>query len=202
MNYFNPALGPTIEMVYSETKEPLEMTNHFHNSYEILYISSGKASLKINDKQYTIKKGSLVFISNRESHELKALEFPYVRSYILIKPSFLQAVIDDPVLSSIFKQRPVNFNHTISLDKNENSYVDDIICNIYAELQSRQVYWEENTGAYLKQLFIYLYRQRRDHFPLTELNDSIRLVTEIQNYIDEHRTEDLNPVTFLNRCDR
>jgi cupin superfamily acireductone dioxygenase involved in methionine salvage len=44
-----------IDIEYHEAFEKMEMKSHFHNSYEIIYISEGKAEFTINKKNTSWK---------------------------------------------------------------------------------------------------------------------------------------------------
>lgn len=190
----SPAAYPVypVDIVYSETREELEMTTHFHNSYEIIYILEGKAQFKINSRLYTTDGSSMIFISNLESHELKVIEYPYRRYFILIQPEYFQSLINEPVLASIFKHRPEYFRHLVFLNPEEQGGISDIIKNMYKETVDRRPFWEATLDSCLHLLFVLLYRGYPDLFPLSVLNDSTYTVIKIQKYIERHYMEDIS----------
>lgn len=175
--------------VYEETMYPLHIGSHFHNTYELIYILEGRAYVEINSQKYTAAPGSLIFINHLESHELKILQFPYKRFYLLIKPQLFQNVITDPHLSSIFKHRPKDFNHVLLLNEDERNLVTSLLNQIKKELDSKLDFHMMEASALLQLLFINLYRNHPGRFPLTDLTGSTDTVLKIQKYIDEHWQE-------------
>lgn len=182
-----------ITIAYEETESNLHIGNHFHNTYELIYIIEGKARIKINSRKYEAVPGSLIFINHLESHELEILKSPYKRFYLLIKPQLFQNVISDPRLSSIFKHRPEDFNHVLQLDESENSLVTSLFTQIKQELESGYDFSLSGASARLLLLFIHLYRNHRPSFPQTDLSGSMNTIHLIQKYIDEHCLE---PITL------
>ncbi|NJD03043.1 MAG: helix-turn-helix domain-containing protein [Ruminiclostridium sp.] len=179
--------------VYEETEEKLSIGNHFHNTYELIYIIEGRASVEINSKKYEAVPGSLIFISHLESHELEILQYPYKRFYLLIKPQLFQNIIIDPRLSSIFKHRPDDFSHVIQLNEGEDSTITSLFARLREELDSGLDFSLMGASALLQLLFIRLYRSYRESFPLTDLSRPTSAIHHVQKYIDEHFLE---PVTL------
>ena len=181
-----------IDAVYHESQEELEVKTHFHNCYEIIYVLEGKVQCLINNMKYIVGEDSLIFINNTETHNLKVLEYPYKRYFILIKPEYFKSVINEPVLSSIFKNRSDSFKHVIELGLKGLEDINGIIRNIYDELNEKNDFWEAAVKSNLHSLFIMLYRNYRTYFPLNSLNGPIHVIVEIQKYIEEHCLEQLN----------
>lgn len=181
-----------MEIQYNESSNSLEITNHFHSSDEIIYVLEGKAEFKINNKLYSVGKGHILFISNLEKHELKVLEYPYKRYFILIKPDFMQLMANQPILASIFKQRPEHFQHAIHLDEAHDAIVMDVLKKMHTEYLTKEAFWESLLGTHLNYLFILLYRNYKEHFPLSTVNRSTRRILDIQRYVELHYTEELS----------
>ncbi|NCB92926.1 MAG: cupin domain-containing protein [Clostridia bacterium] len=61
------------------------ITNHWHNSLELLYLESGKMDVGINNKTYHLKQGDLIIINSgdihfthcRELSKIYVLQVPY-----------------------------------------------------------------------------------------------------------------------------
>ena len=182
----------SIEIHYLETFDNIEMKTHFHNSYEVIYIVEGGAEFKINNKNYTVSKDSIIFISNLESHELRVLEHPYKRYFILVKPDHFQSLINQPVLASIFKHRPSHFAHVINLNTCLKNGLESIIKSMYEEYTKKEDFWDTILASNLNMFFIQLYRMHKEFFPLSTLNRSTSTVLEVQKYIDENFTESIS----------
>ncbi|HHV59274.1 MAG TPA: AraC family transcriptional regulator [Clostridiaceae bacterium] len=179
-----------IDIVYNETGFSMEMETHYHNSHEIIYVEEGTVLFRINDREYMVEGQSIIFISNFESHEFKIVKYPYKRYFILIKPDYFHSTINEPVLASIFKQRPDYFMHVIKINK------DDIILE-----EIREMYNEAREGgefavsalrSRLNLLFIKLYRNYKEYFPITNLTGTMKTVLEVQKFIDRNLKEDIS----------
>ncbi|MDO8685550.1 MAG: AraC family transcriptional regulator [Clostridiales bacterium] len=180
-----------IEALYQESLHGLELESHFHNFHEIIYVTEGSIQFSINGKTYEVNADNIIFVSNFESHELKVVQYPYKRYFILIKPDYLQSVITEPAMLSIFKNRPPHFSHKISLSPEHKHTILDKISDIYNEITDKKVFWETALKSDLHNLFISLYRDYRDSFPLTTVNKSMNTIFEIQKYIEGHCTEQI-----------
>jgi AraC-like DNA-binding protein len=178
-----------LEIQYRENYTGMEMKNHFHNSYEVIFVIEGKAEFKINEKKYTVGRNDILFVSNLENHELKVLELPYKRYFILIKPDSFHSLITNPILASIFKYRPESFEHVIPLNAEKKLQVSDIIQRMLDEYARKVDFWEATLESYLQLLLVSLYRSYKQYFPLKTLNQSTNTILEIQKYIDEHFME-------------
>jgi AraC-like DNA-binding protein len=181
-----------VEIIYQETYNAFEIGMHFHNSYEIIYVTEGKIRYKTNDKVYIVEKNSAIFISNLEVHEIKILEYPYKRYFTLFKPDYFQSVVNDPILISIFKHRPSQFKHVVHFNEAEYPFFEGIIKSMYMEVRDKKEQWQLAIGSYIHLFIIALYRSHKESFPLTVLNKTMYTVLEIQRYIEEHYMEDVN----------
>ncbi len=185
-------MSDAIEIYYRENYLPMELKNHFHNSYEMIYVVEGKAEFRINDKLYTVGRDDVVFINNLENHELKVLELPYRRSFILIKPNCFQTLISNPILASIFKYRPERFEHVIHLNDEKSRSICQITSKMTDEFSMKADFWEAALESCLQLLLVSIYRAYKEHFPLKTLNRSTNTILEIQKYIDAHLIEPLS----------
>ncbi len=179
-----------IDIEYNETGYSMEMEAHYHNSHEIIYVSGGAALFCINGKEYVVSENSVIFISNFESHNFKIVKYPYRRYFILINPEYFYQAIDEPVLASLFKQRPQDFSHVLKLhdaDKKICSMVKDM----YKEVENGADFMQSALGSKLKLLFIELYRNHRECFPLANHDSTNNVIFEIQKYIDNNLLEEI-----------
>lgn len=181
-----------ISISYKETHDALELNTHFHNFYEVIFVIDGTVEFKVNGKTHTIESGSMVFISNLESHELKVLDYPYKRYFLLIRPDYFQSVVNKPELYSIFMHRPKHFNHVLKLSNEDKAIFHELIKNIHDELAYGKPFQDIVLSSYLCLLFTKLYRSYNSAFPVTSLDKSTETLLQIQKYIDEHLTEDIS----------
>ena len=191
--YKNSSDNPDfINITYKESLSKLEMETHFHNSYEIIYVLEGTAQFCISNKTYDVAPGNIIFINNLENHYLKAISYPYKRYFILIDPFCFQSIVNDPVLLSLFKNRPEHFNHTIYLSKELRSAVIQQFDNILGEVKNKKDYWEFAIESYLKGLLVLLFRNYQDAFPLISYTKPMETIFQIQKYIEENYTGEIS----------
>ncbi len=180
-----------IDIVYNETHKQLEMKKHFHNSHQIIYILEGNVEFKINERKYHVAQNSIVFINNFESHELKVKGSTYKRYFILIKPDYLQHIVNEPLLLSIFKHRPPSFNHVIRLDDTQKNEVSGLFLKIFDEYKKSSLFFKTVIELHIKFLLVFLYRNYKKNFPAIAQNSSTNIILNIQKYIEEHYNEDI-----------
>ncbi len=178
---------------YEETSDRLRLKNHYHNTYELIFITEGISTIRVNSRKYEVGPGSLIFISHLESHEVEASQFPYKRYYLLIKPQFFQSIIDDRRLGSIFKNRPESFQHVLLLKDDEITAIAALFMQIKEELDSDLEFKTPGAAALMQLLFIRLFRNHPGSFPLAEETRPTSVIHQIQKYIDEHYLE---PITL------
>lgn len=191
MSYYDNISSDFMNISYQETHQNLELKPHFHNCYEIIFLLEGRIEFKINNKIYTADSSSIIFVSNLESHELKVLNYPYKRFFILIRPDYFQSALGKSELLSIFRYRPEGFNHVVNLSYSDHLQIKELILGIHDEITNKSPFWEMNASSYLSLLFTTLFRKYRNSFPITSLNRSMETILKIQRYIDEHLTEDI-----------
>ena len=181
-----------VEVVYSESNDKQILESHYHNTFEIIYIVGGKACFNINNEDYNVFAGNLIFINNFENHHVEVSLFPYKRYFILIDPTWFQSTINDPILVSIFKNRPSHFKHSVTLDKETRDCIGKLFQSLLIEYTNKSDYWELALKSYIQKLLVLLYRNCKDAFPITSYNSSIELIYKIQKYIEEHCTEEIS----------
>ncbi len=103
--------------------------HHFHNGYEMVYIEQGCSEFIIDHVADQYGPQSLVFINHLEQHRMRPLSTPYVRYVLLVDPDFFDRFVADPVLCSIFKQRPAHFTHGFQLDDADARFTLETIPN-------------------------------------------------------------------------
>jgi len=180
-----------IDITYDESCSELIIEEHFHNSYEIICVLEGMVLFHIGSRTYNIAPGNIVFVNNLENHRMKVLSSPYKRYFALIDPAWFQTAVNDPVLLSIFKNRPGHFNHAIQLDENAMKYVSGLFKRMMTETGEKKPYWELAVESGLKELLIFLYRNYRASFPVMAYTKSMETIFKVQKYIEENCSDEI-----------
>lgn len=61
---------------------------HFHRAYELIYVSGGKLSVTIDQREYLLQKNDLVFIFSNQMHEFRAVDYSET-TIILFSPELI-----------------------------------------------------------------------------------------------------------------
>ena len=177
---------------YDDFNAPHQYSDHFHNAHEIVFIKEGEACFLISGKKYLARANSIVFINSFESHNSKILKYPYKRYFILLDQKFLHSCINDPLLLSIFKQRPAIFNHVIDLDEDSLSVIENYIGRIYQEFTHIQKHSEKVIISIFNMMIIDLYRTFPDYFPGFDAGKSFEIINKAEKIIEENFSNDMS----------
>jgi len=183
-----------IDFLYEETYAEGSKYHLSHPYYEMIYVVDGQAQFEVGKKLYATKPNSIIFINNLEPHKLKITSYPYKRFFILIKPSYLNSVISDPILLSIFKHRPAHFRHMIVLDQAEKEFIFNTYKDMLTEKNRQLPFWELALGAYFQLILIWLFREYQDYFPTPSLTSSMNIILAVQKYLEENYLEQISLV--------
>lgn len=102
-------------------KEEKAMDMHIHDCYEIYYSISGGKQFLIDNKFYSIEPGDIFIINQYESHKLTQIDkMVHERIVISIHPDYTKRLsTSDTNLDACFFDRPADFSHKISLNKEQ-----------------------------------------------------------------------------------
>ena len=161
--------------------------NHFHSSYELMYVTGGCIRVWIDNREYVAREDSLLLFSNLEEHSGKLLETPFQRYYVRISTNLADRLVGEPVLTALLKNRPADFCHVFDVSDLREELLQ-FFKAVFVEIKEQDVFSNELCAALLKQLLIHLYRKRKEFFP-TAKNRMNQVVYEIQQYMDVHYSE-------------
>lgn len=99
------------------------MDMHIHDCYELYYSISGGKQFLIDNRFYTIAPGDLFVINQYESHKLTQIDSGiHERIVVSIYPDFVKKLSSiETDLNNCFANRPVRFQHRISLNKEQQN---------------------------------------------------------------------------------
>ncbi len=168
-------------------EEKTEYRVHYHHNYEILYITSGRCAMSVNNATYVAKTGDIVLIGNQENHCTKILEPPFARYVLTINPLLFNQSIENHQLIAMFKQRKTGFCHCLPMP---TAGIEAIFQKIYAEKQNKDIFSDTMCNLYLKMLLIEIFRAHPSNFE-NEMDKTSETILIIQNYIDTHFDEEI-----------
>ncbi len=164
---------------YAEWRRQFSTDPHLHHHLEILYISQGELDATINDEEYHVTAGDVVFVFPNQIHSFRDLT-PIYGHIIIASPD------DFPEFAALFKG---------NLPRNpvfhpQNGDVHELFCRItyHMRRQSEPHYREILRGYSLALLGLLL--------PQLELRAqrtlNLSMAQQVLLYCDEHYTEPLS----------
>ena len=180
------------------------LSQHFENTYQILFVLNGKIRYEVGNKQYVLGKGGIIVLNTLEEHSLEVLEYPYERIIIQIRPDFFQNEVKYPEIIAIFIKRPKDFSHLLTISEPVWNYIYDIIREMEQEYRKKKKYWELFIGADLRRIFISLFRECADVLTNIKVGTGVTLAYNVMSYINHHfmeqfTIEDIAAELFLNK---
>ena len=102
-------------------KEEKAMDMHIHDCYELYYSISGGKQFLIDNKFYSIAPGDLFIINQYESHKLTQFDScVHERIVLSVHPDYMKKLsTSETNLNRCFTERPVFFQHKLSLSKEQ-----------------------------------------------------------------------------------
>jgi AraC-like DNA-binding protein len=167
------------------------LKEHYHNGYELIFITEGESHFMINDSNYTFCKNSLIFINNVEKHKMYPLKTPYSRYMIIIDSNYLDSILKEPALLSIFKIRPEDFKHGFKIKDEHVPLMKNLLEKLHKIYLDKEVFWHIEFLSVLSSFLVLNYREYADHFPIMNIGKLEQRILEIQQYIDKHFKQDI-----------
>lgn len=179
---------PSVILSASHLKGPVREDFHYHNEYELIYITRGNIEIEINGKKYNALKNDLILITNLENHIIHSASNDYERYCMTLNPTLLDPLIHNSDLLNILKNHNSDFVHCISAQNISNT-----ICSLFdlcIANDPKKPFSDDLISCYITELLINIYRAQPDKFFTPELpcKDTI---LEIQKYIDTHFNQEI-----------
>lgn len=104
-------------------KEEKAMDMHIHDCYEIYYSISGGKQFLIDNRFYTIEPGDIFIINQYESHKITQVDkMVHERIVLSIHPEYTKRLSSSETdLDACFSDRPEDFSHKLSLNKEQQN---------------------------------------------------------------------------------
>lgn len=195
---------PGFSCFYSEEPKPSLLLPEAHFEYEIILVTSGKATFVINHRHYELQEKSLVFISRLERHSFIIRQAPYCRYVASVSGDLILSGIRDTELLSVFLQRPADFCHAVTLSDAAYRQILPLFGQLERELSLRPSFYLTRGGCLLSAILIELYRAHPEVFPRTGHSHLSGAVLDAQREINDHfdRKITLQEIADRNFIDR
>ena len=179
---------------------------HYHNTYEIYYLSKGEKYYFIKDKCYKLKKGSLAFINRYDIHYTTAASGQECERYLItFKKEFLDSLANS--LQVHWMDCLDQEIHVIDFNPLEQPLIESLLCSMLTEYQTALPGYEAYLKSALLQLFIIInrYSNQTTEEHLGYMNTTHKIVSESISYINDNFSEaislrSISQKFFLSSC--
>lgn len=152
---------------------------HFHNGYELIFVTKGEVEIEIDCKPHKAKSPAIILLNPFEQHKITGESQDYERTVLVLNADLLEQSIS-PRLIAMLKCRPQSFSHIVKPTEIDFENICTILGSISAELNSNKLFEGQYLLNCVYNLLIIMYR--------TENNspDFSSSMMKIQAYIDEN----------------
>lgn len=175
--------------LFHSTAKNFNMDIHTHECCEVFFCKKGGKFFLIDDKIYKVHDGDVFIINQFEAHKI-TFEDSYVERYVIqLHPEFLfSSSTDNSDLSKCFYIRNKNISHCLSLNKEEQIY----LTNLLEELKQEHFFGDDVIkNSIMIQLLAFLNKCFLTNHKTEEKIYNEQLKKAIF-FINEHLTEDIN----------
>lgn len=187
-NYSNISSSLDINEIYTKFYQEKGINYRFsgekHAYWELTYVDKGELSTTVDGKSYYLKQGDLIFYTPMQFHTQSTSE-KISCSYLTIN------------FKMDFSHSDLLCDKVFSLQRNSHY----IISRLIEELSNDNIYSDDLSLCYLKELIIQTLRLDNSHFhskPTTHMQQTYEnnLLNDILSYIDEHICEKISVSTL------
>ena len=163
---------------------------HFHYQYELLLCNGGTAQFVVADRSYSLSSGSILFISNLENHFICSHDDGFDRYAIRFSAEAAERM-RNPLLLSLFRQRPEGFCHCHQCNEKELSQIERRFHTMEREYVLQKPCWSQVIISTFLVMLSGLYRRSPEIFPAHRHPEGQMLIFRVQSYLETHLEEDL-----------
>lgn len=173
-----------------------DLSPHYHDFFELMYMYKGSCKQIINDKELTLKEGDICILGMKDSHSVIIESNDDILFNIMIKKSlfdksFLSLISENDLLSSFFVTSLFNSNklhHYLYFPYTDNNSIQYIIQQLISEYVQKKVCYKKSIECYLALLFSELLREYQSKIDKENYNSmGNNNLSDILAYINTHK---------------
>lgn len=170
---------------------------HYHEFCKILLLIQGSGGYFIDGQRYLLQSGDIVLIGKHSIHrpELDS-DTPYERIILYLSPEYLQRESTaECSLLSVFSGEK---GHVLRLKEGPRKKIFQLAASLERELESREFGGEILSNAGMLRLLVEIGRNkaRTEELGPSPVMPRSQRILEIQGYIDDHISEELDAETL------
>ncbi len=182
--------------------EKMHHRKHEHEFIEIAYIANGCATQYINDKEYQVRHGNLLFINYKQVHEFKVDDKSEIID-VLIDPSWISDKLIDSdnafellTLSSFspFSDGIDTDMSVIYFDSKERAVIESILRTMYSEYKKCALGYETMLKSLTLVLLTLIFRK------MSGTKDDFSITPEFLQYIRDNCDQKLTLEELSKKC--
>lgn len=203
MYHFGKQIFENHKQISVRKKFDIGFVEHTHDFIELIYIESGVATQKINDIEFPVKKGDLVFINYGKAHSFRS-DKGFTFYDILLTPTFLsdelinsENAMDLLSLGCFESFSDFTDEPKISFGSDEIVFIEHMISEMAKEYEWKKSGFEQALKGYITVLLIHIFRKmEKKNIFLREK----KIPTEILDYLDNNYNEKITVSNLAERC--
>lgn len=167
--------------------------SHFHSTYEIYYLLSGKRAFFIKDRTIVIQEGDIVIIAPNVLHRTTNAEMPeHERLVVNIHEN--RITLMDPAYQAVLKPLLEQDYLLIKCSPQDLLSIDSLVRDLLREMQDRKIGFDLFAQTYVQQLLIICARHLQQHSaePLESPSPMHERISEVVRYINTHYAQPLS----------
>lgn len=172
---------------HDKLRGPYNMySNHYHNTYEIYYLLSGKRYYFIKNRTYPISAGDLVLININEIHKSLDANCPsYERICINFKKDFVANMIQNTTDIDLFSCFSRNI-HVLRLNMKDRDFIENLFFKMRKEYKKRAEGCDTYIKIMLVEMLLYINRSinKTKTYSVGDPNPVHNKVSEVVKYIN------------------
>ncbi len=188
-----------ITVQFYNTEDFLPEGEHTHDFLEIVYIESGSGVHKIDDVEYFVKQGDMLFINIGQVHYFESVDDMHLMN-ILIDPRFIsEEFIDTETFMELFKysmfmefdRENISESQAVHFKEKEAVEIDFLMKMMFREYESKSIGYKSILKGGIRIIFSKILRRicsKQSHSDKM----SNELFLEIINYINENFSHKLS----------
>jgi AraC-like DNA-binding protein len=201
------------DLTHSETHLPFsaflnisseDVSCHWHNHMEILYLISGKAVIYVDNEAFEFSEGDFILINSNETHYTKSIEAP---KFLVIQ--FKSSLIN-PNLDSYFEakyflpfiQKELKYAKHVKLNPDNN--LKGLLSETLEDFKEKYKGYELNIKANIYKIFVWLIRNNYINLPpvndmdmntLSKMSCVLEYISS--NYMNEITIDSASKMAFM-----
>ena len=188
-----------ITVQFYNTEDVMPEKEHTHDFLEIVYIESGSGVHKIDDVEYFVKKGDMLFINIGQVHYFESIDDMHLMN-VLIDPKFIsEEFMDTENFMELFKYSmfvefdPENISESqaVHFKEKEVEEIDFLMKLLHREYEQKNIGYKSVLKGGIRIIFSKILRgicSKKSHSDKM----SNELVMEIINYINKNYNHKLS----------